>query len=55
MNLTLGEENALTGDSIRTILDRVKANLTSEKDRIIQKEHWNVFTMQTWDINIIYE
>ena len=38
MNLTLGEENALTGDSIRAILDRVKSSLTIEKDMIISEE-----------------
>jgi hypothetical protein len=45
MNLTLGEERALTENSIRTILDRVKANLTIEKDKILSDEktkHENV-------------
>jgi len=38
MNLTLGEENALAGGTIRQILDRVKTALTAEKDIIIEKE-----------------
>lgn len=33
MNMTLGEERALTGGSIKDILRRVKESLTEEKDR----------------------
>lgn len=37
MNLTLGDESALTGGSVRKILERVKADLVKEKEQEIQK------------------
>jgi len=37
MNLTLGEETALTGGSVRKILERVKADLVKEKDEEIEE------------------
>ncbi|NLD35777.1 MAG: hypothetical protein GX654_02815 [Desulfatiglans sp.] len=47
MNLTMGDETALTGDCIRTILDRVKNTLTTEKDKIIFEEKSKYQTLCT--------
>lgn len=38
MNLTLGNEEALTGTSVRKILERVKKDLVKEKDKDIARE-----------------
>lgn len=38
MNLTLGSEEALTEQTLTQILDRVKADLTKEKDQELQVE-----------------
>lgn len=38
MDLTLGNEEALSGGSIRTILDRVKTDLVREKESILVEE-----------------
>jgi hypothetical protein len=43
----MGDETALTGDCIRTILDRVKSTLTTEKDKIIIDEKSKYKTLCT--------